>query len=206
MSLYIPPAFMLTDQVAIDQIMADHPFATLITPMGDDALISHVPVLAQREDQGSLILHFHLARANPHVQALIEGRVAIAIFHGPHTYISPQYYQSRQEVPTWNYLTVHAHGRPEALNREASDQLLARLTQAFESGPNRWDMAEVAPERMDRLHSALQGFVMPVSRLEAKAKLSQNKSEDDRAGVIKALSLSAKSEDQAVVKAMVTDA
>jgi transcriptional regulator len=206
MSLYIPPAFMLSDQAAIDQIMADHPFATLITPIDDDAMISHVPILAQRDEQGALILHFHLARANPHVQALGGGRPAIAVFHGPHTYISPQYYQSRQEVPTWNYITVHATGRPMELNRDASDKLLTRLTGAFESGANRWQMDEVAPDRMDRLHGALQGFVMPVTRLEAKAKLSQNKSNDDRAGVVKALALSDKTEDQALAKAMTTGA
>jgi transcriptional regulator len=206
MTLYIPPAFALKDQAMIDQIMADYPFATLITPMDDDALISHVPILAQRDEQGELVLHFHLARANPHVQALRDGRVAIAVFHGPHTYISPQYYQSRQEVPTWNYITVHAYGRPDALDRDHSDDLLARLTGIFESGPNHWHMDEVAPERMDRLHGALQGFVMPVTRLEAKAKLSQNKSNDDRAGVIKALSMSENTDDQALVKAMMTGA
>jgi transcriptional regulator len=110
MGLYVPTHFDTRDRAAVARLLHDHPFATLVTPAKDEPFVSHVPRLhiADREPHGTLIGHF--ARA-PIRTPQRDGRRSIAIFHGPHAYVSPSWYaEPAVAVPTWNYAVVHAHG------------------------------------------------------------------------------------------------
>ena len=120
MSLYVPAAFGAVDRCAAVRLMHDHAFATLITPHGDEPLLTHLPLvhIADCEPHGSLLGHF--ARANPHASN-VDARESIAVFQGPHAYVSPSWYGAPAEmVPTWNYAVVHAHGVIE-LAREPAE-------------------------------------------------------------------------------------
>jgi transcriptional regulator len=188
MSLYTPPLFDPRDRAAICRLMHDHPFATLVTPVAGEPRVSHVPLLllSNCEPYGTLV--GHVARANPHWKDA-AGVESIAIFHGPHAYVSPSWYREpAKAVPTWNYATVHAHGALEIIHDPVETRgVLDALVQRFESGreaPWRFGM----PEReRDALVGAIVAFRLRIKRLDAKFKLSQNRGPEDRARVIAAL-------------------
>jgi len=186
MSLYVPDHFDARDRAAVARLLHDHPFATLVTATRGEPLVSHVPLLhvADCEPHGTLVGHF--ARANPHAAA--DGE-SIAIFHGPHAYVSPSWYEEpAAAVPTWNYAVVHAHGTLE-LARDAAETraILDALIHRFEShraAP--WQLG-LDRARLDAMVAAIVGFRIKVRRLDAKFKLSQNRPPADRARVATAL-------------------
>jgi len=188
MSLYTPPLFDARDRAAISRLMHDHPFATLVTPAADEPRVSHVPLLlvSNCEPHGTLIGHF--ARANPHWQAARNAR-SVAIFHGPHAYVSPAWYaEPAQAVPTWNYATVHAHGVMELIDDPVETRgVLDALVQRFEGPRERpWQFAMPTRER-DALVRGIVAFRLRIKRLDAKFKLSQNRNAADRERVMTAL-------------------
>jgi transcriptional regulator len=167
------------------EVVRNFPFATLVTPAGDELHLSHLPLVVEATATSAqeVKIFGHLARANSHCKALAAGLPSVAIFHGPHAYVSPSWYEAQPSVPTWNYVVVHLHGRPQTVDSTLAREILRKLVSQLESGRQEpWPGS--LPE--DFLHGELQaivGFVLDVERVEAKLKLSQNKSEADRAGV-----------------------
>jgi transcriptional regulator len=187
MSLYTPAAFTAHDRTAVSRLMHDHPFATLVTPGTPEPFVSHLPLLlvCDCEPHGTLLGHF--AGGNPHAQAAAVE--TIAVFHGPHAYVSPSWYaEPAKAVPTWNYAAMHAHGVLGIVEDPVEARaILDALVQRFE-GPRQapWTFAMPARQR-DALVAAIVPFRMRIRRLEAKFKLSQNRSAGDRDRVIEAL-------------------
>ncbi|HEY7788249.1 MAG TPA: FMN-binding negative transcriptional regulator [Casimicrobiaceae bacterium] len=188
MSFYNPSHFAMTDRVAIARLMHDYPFATLVTPATPEPLVSHIPLLLVPgcEPYGTLI--GHVARANPHWEHAASAE-SIAIFHGPHAYVSPSWYaEPSKAVPTWNYATVHAHGTIEILRDSAETRgVLDALVQRFEAGREApWQFAMPEPAR-GALVGAIVAFRLRIRRLTAKFKLSQNRPAHDQVRVAAAL-------------------
>jgi transcriptional regulator len=188
MSLYAPSHFTHDDRIAVARLIHDHAFATLITPAAPEPFVSHLPLLLVPgcEPHGTLIGHF--ARANPHWRAA-QAVTSIAVFHGPHAYVSPSWYtEPARMVPTWNYATVHAHGTLAIIDDPVEARaVLETLVQRFESGrPVPWQFRMAERER-DLMVGAIIAFRMRIRRVDAKFKLSQNRSSDDRGRVIAAL-------------------
>ena len=185
MALYVPQSFSVDDRTAIHRLIRDHPFATLVTPATPEPWVSHLPLLLKDGDS-RLIGHF--ARANPHWEQ-VSGVGSIAIFHGPHAYVSPSWYEEpAQAVPTWNFTSVHVHG-PLAIFDDATKtrSVLDALIDRFENHrPAPWKLA-LSDRQRDAMMGAIVGFEMPIRRIDAKFKLSQNRSRDDRLRVIEAL-------------------
>jgi len=189
MSLYIPDAFAVTDRAAIERLIKEHPFATLITPAASEPWVSHIPLLAaEGEKQGGGMLIGHFARSNPHWQHAGEAE-SVAIFHGPHAYVSPSWYeQPAQAVPTWNFTAIHVHGTLEIVDDSSKTRgVLDALIERFEGHrPAPWRLA--LPDRQrDAMIGAIVAFKLPIRRIDAKFKLSQNRSRNDRLRVIAAL-------------------
>ena len=183
--VYLPPHFTETrEEVLLDHIER-HDFGLLVT-QGGGLIASQVPFLAERRD-GRLYLLGHLARPNPQTAAL-DGE-ALAIFAGPHAYISPSWYASGPAVPTWNYASVHAYGASRAItDRDWLNDLLRRLSErheAREAVP--WRMQDQPAAFLDGMMNGIIGFEIAVSRLEGKFKLSQNRPATDRPRIIAAL-------------------
>ncbi len=188
MSLYSPVHFTAVDRAAIARLMHERAFATLVTPAAAEPMVSHLPLLLVPgcEPHGTLLGHF--ASANPHWRRAQEVP-SIAVFHGPHAYVSPSWYgQPESMVPTWNYASVHAHGTLEVVEDAAEAQgIMDALVHRFESARAApWRFERDARER-DALMGAIVPFRMRIRRIDAKFKLSQNRSRDDRARVIAAL-------------------
>ena len=186
--LYLPPAFAENDLARLHAFVAAYPFATLVSPDAQAPPVTHLPLLldAARGERGSLL--GHLARANPHWHALASGSLALAIFHGPHAYVSPSWYAHQPSVPTWNYAVVHVRGRARLVpDGPELERLVVRLTDAFERARAKpWRMRLPADYQTQML-GAIVGFEIEVSQLEGKFKLSQNRPADDRVRVADAL-------------------
>jgi transcriptional regulator len=177
MTLYIPAHFANEDAEAQFALMQRHAFATLATTSPDGELhLSHIPFLPKRDADGRIRLLAHVARANPHWQALEGARDNVAIFQGPHAYVSPGWYLNHPAVPTWNYAVVHAHGAARLMDEAELHELLLELSSTYEAGrPRPWRMGELPAAFVDTMLKAIVGFEIPVERLEGKFKLSQNR-------------------------------
>jgi transcriptional regulator len=181
--MYIPTAFRAADRAALYDLIERHGFGTLVTVRDGAPFATHLPFLL---DRGRGVLLGHVARANPHAAAL-AGAEALVIFRGPHAYVSPSWYATAPAVPTWNYAAVHVYGTASLLDEPRLTDLLERLVRQYESGrPRPWAMDLPADYRQKMLRGIV-GFEVPLSRVEGKFKLNQNRPAEDRAGVIEAL-------------------
>ena len=200
--LYVPTAFAENDLARLHAFVTTYPFATLVSPDAQDPRVTHLPLLldAARGERGSLL--GHVARANPHWGGLASGAAALAIFHGPHAYVSPSWYAHHPSVPTWNYAVVHARGRARLIQDGAElERLLARLTDAFERGRAQpWRM-QLPADYQAQMLGAIVGFEIEIAHIEGKFKLSQNRPADDRVRVADTLAQGG-AEEQAVARMM----
>jgi transcriptional regulator len=188
MSLYTPDAFRAPDADAVSALLAAYPFATLITGVaGGEPCLSHLPLLWEPSPPPHGTLIGHVAAANPHARALTAGP-SVAVFTGPHCYITPSWYlEPAKMVPTWNYAAVHAHGTLEVLDEAGKLDCIDRLTARFESGRVPPWTRQLEGAALERMLKAIVAFRMPIARLDAKFKMSQNRAAVDQAGVIDGL-------------------
>ncbi|MCP3099144.1 FMN-binding negative transcriptional regulator [Myxococcus sp. K15C18031901] len=202
--MYIPRHFQEQDLEQLLPLMRAHAFATLV-PVGEDGapFATHLPFLVERDAAGEVHLLSHMALPNPQWRSFRAERDVLAIFQGPHGYVSPTWYASAPQVPTWNYATVHAYGRVQVLDAPDAVLRILRDTAArYEAGnAPPWAPAQ-AEEYVRRLMGGIVAFDLRVSRLEGKFKLSQNKSEADRRGVIDGLERGQRPDDLALAGLM----
>lgn len=187
MTVYIPRHFSADDPQALKAFVAANAFGTLVTQHEGEMMVSHIPFVIDEDPAGTLVLHGHVARANPHWKTLGETK-PLVIFSGPHGYISPTWYEKHPSVPTWNYSVVHAHGTARLVDAAALERTLHRLSAHYESGnPEPWRMDGLERDYKDTMLRAIVGFEIAVERLEGKFKLSQNRLPADQRRVIAAL-------------------
>ena len=180
--MYPPAHFVESRPEILLPAMRAHSFATVITAVDGVPLASHVPVVVDEGAAGAIKIRGHVARANPQWKQMEAGAPVLAIFHGPHGYVSPSWYEDgAKSVPTWNSVAVHAHGRARLLDPSELRASLNDLVAAHEgSAADRWRFDSLPAEYADKLMRAIVGFELAVERLEGKLKLSQNRSPDDR--------------------------
>jgi transcriptional regulator len=179
--MYLPNVFREDNPAQLHALIQRYSFGILVTQHDGAPFASHLPFLldAGRGPYGTLLAH--MARANPQWRSFAEQREALVIFQGPHAYISPSWYDVEPSVPTWNYAVVHAYGTPRVIEDIAAlRDMLRALVDVHEAAFEQpWEMR--LPE--DYLHKqmrAIVGFEIPITRLEGKLKLSQNRAEGDR--------------------------
>ena len=180
--MYIPSSFAVDDPKTLHAFVDSYPVATLLSP-SEEPEVTHLPLLLDVEEG---VLLGHLAKANPHAKRL-DGEKALVIFHGPHAYISPSWYEAEVAVPTWNYAVVHVRGTAELLSEAETKAILDKTVDRFESTqPAPWP--NEIPEDLEQtlLHSIV-GFRIRISKIEGKFKLGQNRSEADQAGMLERL-------------------
>lgn len=176
MTLYVPPHFRVDDRDALYAFMEQYAFGTLVSSGPAGMHVSHIPFLPERGDDGAIRLLGHVARGNEQWQAIAGAEHLVAIFQGPHAYISPSWYANHPSVPTWNYSVVHAHGKARLMDEAELHDLLTRLSATYEAGnPKPWRMSQLPPAYVDSMLQMIVGFEIEVERLEGKFKLSQNR-------------------------------
>lgn len=190
--MYIPRANQEERIPVMQELIEDQPFASLITMGASGLFASHIPMVLERDgaSPGHLgCLKGHLSRANQHWREFTPTIQALAIFSGPHHYITPSWYEEKQEtgrdVPTWNYVVVHAYGYLKVI--EDGDWMMAhleRLTTIHEAAsPVPWKLGDAPAGYIASMVKGIVGIELVIERLEGKWKVSQNRSERDRIGV-----------------------
>ncbi len=191
--MYIPEHFNEDRIDVLHAAIRGCGLATLVSMTQDGLIASHVPLLLDPDPApyGTLVGHF--ARPNPHGRATDPRVPTLAIFQGPDGYITPSWYPTKQEngkvVPTWNYTAIHAYGTLETFNDP--DRLLAivtRLTDRHEATLAKpWAVSDAPADYVQGMLKGIVGIALPIARLEGKVKMSQNRPQADRAGVIQGL-------------------
>lgn len=189
--MYIPGPFVESRVEVLDELIRAHPFAVLVSNGAEVPDATHVPMYLVRSEAGA-VLRCHFARGNPHWRAIEASPRVLAIFQGPHHYITPTWYPSKQEtgrvVPTWNYVTVHAAGRARLFEGEELIEHVAELTRHQEAAfEHPWGIEDAPADYIAGLAKAIVGVEIAIERLEGKWKLNQNRPEADRAGVMEGL-------------------
>ena len=188
--MYIPHAFAEQDQAEIASMIDASAVAHLVTAGPDGLVASVVPLLVDLDAKTAV---GHLARANPHGRSFDPDAQALAIFSGPDAYVSPSWYPTKAEsgkvVPTWNYEVVHVYGALTVHDDPAwVADLVRRLTDRHESErTSPWSVDDAPEDYLATMYRAIVGIELKISRVEAKRKLSQNRPEPDRLGVIAGL-------------------
>ncbi|MGA8490262.1 MAG: FMN-binding negative transcriptional regulator [Terriglobales bacterium] len=199
--MYIPEFNRQEDRSAILAFMRANPFAILVSNVAGSPFATHLPLLID-ETGDQIVVQGHMAKANPHWKSMREGEESLIIFHGPHAYISPSLYEHRESVPTWNYAAVHVYGEPTLFtDEEGLKATLHRMINTFESSyMAQW--SELSEQYRSRMMKHIVGFEIKAKRLEAKFKLSQNRTTGEQARVIECLNQSQDSNVSGVAQLM----
>ncbi|WP_437731668.1 FMN-binding negative transcriptional regulator [Sorangium sp. So ce1335] len=189
--MYSPRAFVETDLDRQLDLIEAHGFGCLMVQDGQGGIeIAHLPFVLDRGVGPHGRLRAHVARANPIWRLATDGRPVVAVFSGPHGYVSARWYEEpTRQVPTWNYAVVHAHGRASGpMDRDDLSALLDDLAAIHERGAAEpWSTRALDRELHESLLQGIVGFAIAIERLEGKFKLSQNRSPADQARVARAL-------------------
>ncbi|KPJ35673.1 transcriptional regulator [Burkholderia multivorans] len=191
--MYVPADFAESRPDVLRELIVRHPLGSLITQGKDGLDANHLPFEWLPGEGGLGELHAHVARANPVWQAVANGDDVLVIFHAGDAYISPNWYPSKhathRQVPTWNYVVVHAHGRITVRDDEKFVRgVVARLTRTHEaSQPVPWKMGDAPPDYLEAMLQSIVGLQIEITRLVGKRKLGQNKAAADIRGAGEAL-------------------
>jgi len=202
--MYIPSSNLMNDRTEIVEFMKRFSFATIITAKDGLPIASHLPFLVTIKD-GDIVLTSHFAKANGQWRD-IENNMVLVIFSEPHAYISPKHYDRELNVPTWNYISVHAYGQA-TLIRE-TDKVIALLERTIDnyetSYKQQWN--SLPGDYKTGLIKGIVAFDIVVTDLQGKKKLSQNKTENEQQKIINALSKSDDTNEKAIADYMKTNA
>lgn len=182
--MYIPKDFKIDDENIIYDIMEKNSFATVFSQHKGRPYATHLPLTLNREEQ---VLYGHFARSNPQWSDILNQEVLV-IFQGPHSYISPSWYETDRAVPTWNYVSVHVFGQIEIVeNEEVLIDSLRNMVKTYEKPTSSYNLEKIDARYIEGLSKGIVGFRIKISSVEGKWKLSQNHPAERRELVIKQL-------------------
>ncbi|MBK8660071.1 MAG: FMN-binding negative transcriptional regulator [Bacteroidetes bacterium] len=201
--MYIPPQFAEQDTAEIEKLVREFSFATLVSLHNGKPWATHIPLHLHIHPTGEWYLHGHIARANPQWKNFEGQPDVLAIFMGPHSYVSPSWY-NHKNVPTWNYLAAHLYGPIRVATEEESEQMLRSLMAHYENKhaekPQGFD--EIPSHTLEKDLRGVVCFEIKVGRVEATRKLSQNRDAESHASVIAHLKKTGEQNAQRIAAAM----
>jgi transcriptional regulator len=183
--MYAPSAYVAADPAAI---VNQYPFAHLITVADGETYVTPTPIFFETDDTQATLIG-HLARINPHAQVLQSGQPVVAVFSGPHTYISASWYETLQTVPTWDYIAAQVRGRLDPIDDDEGQlQVLRRVAEVLERDNDRpWTLEQAPPGKVQQLLPRIRSFRITLERIEGTTKLNQTHPASDRLRVIQQL-------------------
>jgi transcriptional regulator len=191
--MYLPRHFSEVEEIKVRKLIEQNSFATVLSyPKNSKPFINHLPVILSSKPGEEIVLIGHMAKRNPQWIHFKENPDCTVIIHGGHTYITPAWYRSGRDVPTWNYAVAHLHGKIDLVESYAEQiEILKQLVSYFEKPSQRPWQFELPEDLLSEsaLTSAIISFRFKIENIEAKFKLSQNRSQEDRAGVIEGLGI-----------------
>lgn len=185
--MYKLPHFTETDQKAIIEFMTSNPFAIIAAAGESYPVATHVPLQVDKTDEGKIVLRGHIMRKSDHHKAFEKNKNVLVIFNGAHTYISASWYTNPQTASTWNYMTVHAKGKIQLLDEEATYEAVKSLTDQYEGNSNRASFNNLGDDYVHAMIKAIVAFTIEVASMENVFKLSQNRDKESKKNIIAAL-------------------
>jgi transcriptional regulator len=198
--MYIPSYYSETDEHTLIEFMQAHSFASMISSENNNLRATHLPfVIEKRGNQ--IFLVSHMAKANPQWKEFI-GNELLIIFQGPHAYISPTHYEKKQNVPTWNYIAVHAYGKAVIIAEPALViTVLEKMILSYETSYiNQWK--QLSDDYKNSMIKGIVAFEIEITKLEGKFKLSQNKTKNEQQTIISAFEKSQDSLEKGIAEEM----
>lgn len=196
--MYIPSNFQIKNEEIHSEIIEKNSFSTLFSQHNGVPFATHLPLMI---DKGKKCLYGHFARPNPQWKD-IQYQNVLAIFHGPHCYISPSWYETNTAVPTWNYVSVHVYGQVEIIEAEELMNSLRDMVLKYEEPNSPYKLDQVDPKFIEGMTKGIVGFKIKINKIEGKAKLSQNHPIERQELVIQRLEQSASEDDRKIASLM----
>ncbi len=175
--MYIPHIYRNEDLEDVLDFIRQHSFAILVNQVEDQPWASHIPLELEKNESGENVLTGHLARANPQWKSFSPDKEVLAIFHGPHTYVSSSWYRE-EEVPTWNYIAVHVYGRIRLMEEDRLWKSLKNLVDRYERESENPVSLENMSGKTLRQIKGIVGFEISIDKVQAAYKLSQGREQD----------------------------
>jgi transcriptional regulator len=200
--MYIPPYFAQTDRQKLQDFIDLYSFGLVVSLVEGELFASHLPLLLDRESGPNGALIGHMARQNPQWRES-AGQQVLAVFSGPHVYVSPSWYEAEHVVPTWNYVAVHAIGIFRAIEDElALNDIVQKMTARYEAArPTPWSLAG-RDDFVGKMLGQIVGFRIEIDKIEGKWKLNQNHPVERREKVIRVLQEREDENSQAIARLM----
>jgi transcriptional regulator len=194
--MYSPPYNRIEDRKELIEFMRANNFAVLVTGTGGNLVASHLPVLI-REEGERIVLDMHMAKSNEQWKEFFDDEVMV-VFSGAHAYVSPRWYEEKERVPTWNYAAVHAYGVPKLV--ESRDHKVKNQRKLVATMDPEWlpKFDALRKEYVDMMIDGIVNFEIPVSRIETRWKLSQNRTRREQELIAAALEKSGDSVERAL--------
>ena len=186
--MYVPSSFQENDPCLLHALVQENGFGLLVTVEEGEAHATHLPMLLDPHCGRRGSLFGHLAATNPQWRSFDGKRPALAVFSGPHAYVSPRWYTRLRNVPTWNYVAVHVRGAPRVIEHREGSDLLKRTMVFYESAfPEPFGFDSIPGDYVEGLLGAIVAFELPITRIAGARKLSQNKGSIERARIAEGL-------------------
>jgi transcriptional regulator len=198
--MYIPKNYLTTDRTEIIAFMKQYSFATIVTAKDGYPIATHLPFVISERD-GQIILTSHFAKANEHWADIVDNQVLV-IFNEPHAYISPKHYDKELNVPTWNYFSVHVYGKGQLItDTEQVFGVLETTIKNYEiEYQQQWE--HLPDDYKSKMVKGIVAFEIIVTDVQAKKKLSQNRSEAEQRRIVETLSISSNTYEQDIATYM----
>ena len=197
--MYIPAYFKIEDENVMFDVMEKYSFATLFSQHNDQPYATHLPLTIDRENK---VMYGHFARPNKQWQDA-QNQLILTVFQGPHCYISPSWYETKEAVPTWNYVAVHVYGKLEIIDEPSViHDSFEKMVVKYEKESSSYCLNEVDDELIAGMMKGIVAFKIHISKMEGKAKLSQNHPIERRQRVIEQLEVSLDQEEQRIAQLM----
>lgn len=182
--MYIPAYYRNNNLSEVERFIREHSFACLVSTMESKPWATHIPIELESNEKGESVLSGHISKANPQWKSFSNGETVLAIFQGPHSYVSSSWY-NHLNVPTWNYMAVHVYGKMRILNDEEQYGKLKAMVDRYEKiAKEPIDMDKFPVDMMSKYMKGIVGFEMSMDKIEGKWKMSQNRDEEDKARII----------------------
>lgn len=183
--MYSPKVFEMNNKAELFEFIDQWNFGNLITTCNGELFVNHVPFVI---DKSQNKLYGHLAINNPQVSMLEKADNLVVAFNGVNCYISPSWYVSQEMVPTWNFEAIHVAGKARLVDDKGLLTILEKLTEKHEEQfETPWTMDKVSDAKLSKMMKMIVGFEIEISSIKGKSKMSQNRSIEDRTGVISGL-------------------
>jgi transcriptional regulator len=184
--MFVPPNFKPQDNADVENFLRKNTFAALVSMVNGKLWATHIPMMMGKNETGEQVFWAHISKGNPQWKEIAEQEEVMAIFQGPHTFITSDWYD-HQNVSTWNYMAVHVYGKVRVLEGDALRHVVNVLVNHYETPESKGHTNNMDEKYLNQQYRGIMGIELKVERMEASFKMSQNRDEKNYQHIIEKL-------------------